>query len=425
MSNNCLICGFEQSGKTTLLKNLASNSKINNSSNITRNDDIRYYEWMIQNKYYNSNISFTIINNLEAINKLDLQSFQALVLVVNLNETKKTIFNNIDDWFSVLEPYSSSIECCLLMANYSTLYNEKCDIQHSQEYEEFHNTLNSWCVDKSFELILSPFIVSNNNNVTNEIENENKNENKLCFHFESSMFKNYDASELGSQRIDGALQCVAWPLMTRNNNVQSNNKNVKSNNNNNTQQALSSFGSKHGFISEEKISTIDTTESKNDENDDNNVTVNEKSQKDDENKNENKPKNKKVEKESSYDNDENISDEDNNNNSNKEKEQKELISNLLWQQVTQKNEKQKNNNANDHNIDDDDNDNDNDDEDKNMQQLLQFQSLIEEMQNVRSQAKSGNLTNEERREKASRTALRLMKFMGIEDDNDELFEEID
>jgi len=123
---------------------------------------------------------------------------------------------------------------------------------------------------------------------------------------------------------------------------------------------------------------------------------------------------------SSSNNDECISDEDNNNNEN---EQKEFISNLLWQQMSEKQEKCQNNKVDDENMDDDDNTDGNGME----YQLLQFQSLIEEMQNVRVQSKSGNLTNDERRERASKTALKLMQFMGLDDanDNDEHLHEVD
>jgi len=86
-----------------------------------------------------------------------------------------------------------------------------------------------------------------------------------------------------------------------------------------------------------------------------------------------------------------------------------------------KNEKHPSNNA-----DNDDTDDENDDGSNMEHQLIQFQSLLEEMQNVRAQSKSGNLTDTERRERASKTALKLMQFMGIEDDdNDELLNEID
>merc|ERR1712154_602501 len=51
-------------------------------------------------------------------------------------------------------------------------------------------------------------------------------------------------------------------------------------------------------------------------------------------------------------------------------------------------------------------------------QIGSFQSLIDEMQTVRNDAKSGKLTDEERRQKAADTALKLMSYMGLEDGSD-------
>jgi len=51
-------------------------------------------------------------------------------------------------------------------------------------------------------------------------------------------------------------------------------------------------------------------------------------------------------------------------------------------------------------------------------QMGSFQSLIDEMQSVRNDAKSGKLTDEQRRQKAADTALKLMSYMGLEDDDD-------
>jgi len=52
-----------------------------------------------------------------------------------------------------------------------------------------------------------------------------------------------------------------------------------------------------------------------------------------------------------------------------------------------------------------------------------FQSLIDEMQSVRNEAKSGKLTDEERRKKAADTAMRLLSYMGLEDGDGEEEEE--
>merc|ERR1712003_112172 len=85
-----------------------------------------------------------------------------------------------------------------------------------------------------------------------------------------------------------------------------------------------------------------------------------------------------------------------NGNDDDEEKEKEFVENMLWNNTDFK-----------------------DDGSQSLEhQMGSFQSLIDEMQSVRNDAKSGKLTDEQRRKKAADTAMRLMAYMGSDEDGD-------
>lgn len=89
MSNNCLVCGSPQSGKKYLINKLISDVKFDDI-----NDKETKCTWNIINKYYTSDVTLTIINDIKSVSTLndsdesknDSPQYQAIILVLNLTQ---------------------------------------------------------------------------------------------------------------------------------------------------------------------------------------------------------------------------------------------------------------------------------------------------------------------------------------------------
>jgi len=88
---------------------------------------------------------------------------------------------------------------------------------------------------------------------------------------------------------------------------------------------------------------------------------------------------------------------DNNEDEDKERENKEFLQNLLWNNRGSGSE----------------------DVSSLEQTMGSFESLMQEMQRVRHDAKSGTLTDEQRRKRAEDAVMKLMPFMGLDDEDTE------
>ena len=86
--NNCLVCGEPQTGKTTLLEKFITNVDWKS----TENKSIRTCQWEAANKYYQANVNFFIINNVDSISQIPNSNIQALLLFINLNQTRVCIY---------------------------------------------------------------------------------------------------------------------------------------------------------------------------------------------------------------------------------------------------------------------------------------------------------------------------------------------
>ena len=82
-SNNCLVCGEPQTGKTTVLSQLISNLKFN-----TNDNGIKTCQWETSNKYYTAQVNFIVINDINSLENVPNQNTQALLLFVNLNQSR-------------------------------------------------------------------------------------------------------------------------------------------------------------------------------------------------------------------------------------------------------------------------------------------------------------------------------------------------
>ena len=92
MSNNCLVCGSQQTGKKYLINKLISDVEFDNI-----NDKQSKCTWNIVNKYYTSDVTLTIINDIKSMpttndsdeSKKD-NEYQAIILVLNLSQPQVT-----------------------------------------------------------------------------------------------------------------------------------------------------------------------------------------------------------------------------------------------------------------------------------------------------------------------------------------------
>ena len=114
----------------------------------------------------------------------------------------------------------SGSECSLLLGNYSKSYSINDASINPNKQKEFHQYLHNWSVDNCFEFVPSPFF-SNDSNTLSSFQNDDsdekmKNDDNNFYGHNSPLFASYDPLELGHSRISSALQCVMWPNMTRN-----------------------------------------------------------------------------------------------------------------------------------------------------------------------------------------------------------------
>ena len=65
MSNDCLVCGSQQSGKKYLINKLTSDVEFDHI-----NDKQSKCTWNIVNKYYTSDVTLTIINDIKSMSTL-------------------------------------------------------------------------------------------------------------------------------------------------------------------------------------------------------------------------------------------------------------------------------------------------------------------------------------------------------------------
>eukprot|EP01084_Bolivina_argentea_P260377 439695_1 len=225
MSNHCLVCGSQNTGKKYVINQLITNAEFKRINN-NQHECI----WTILNKYYQSDVTLTIINSIDLITpnqtdndndinnesqtdskKLNLSQFQAIILVLNLNRPHSLIQKDFDLWLNILSPSLSSSECSLLIGNYINSYSSLEIPINETKQKEYHKYLHNFCVDNYFEFVPSPFNIKNNDNNNDSKTNEND-----FYGYNSSLFSTYDQQELGYNRINSALQCVMWPNMTRN-----------------------------------------------------------------------------------------------------------------------------------------------------------------------------------------------------------------
>ena len=95
-TNNCLVCGDPQTGKTTLLSKFISDISWSSPTNDeSKSDMIRTCQWEASNKYYSANVNFKVINHIDAIPQLSNENTQALLLFINLNQPKVCTHHHI------------------------------------------------------------------------------------------------------------------------------------------------------------------------------------------------------------------------------------------------------------------------------------------------------------------------------------------
>ena len=365
MANHCLICGNPESGKKYLINHLVKNAKIK-----TINNNQSECTWNIANKYYESDVTLTIINSTDSIISSSTQ-FSAIILVLNMNQSHSVIEEQLNEWFDALSPYLSDSECNLLIGNYVNSY---LSTMHEGKQRDFHKFLHEWSVDNCFEFVPSPF----------------ESEYKL------PLFESSNDSELSHYRIDSALQCVMWPNMTRRN-AQSKHKETKQ-----EDQIENDDAEFNAFQKGDKVKILGL-KSKPSWNGKVGEIAGHFSRKkkrwpievildDDDGKERKKALLKAV----NLCLEQKDKEEEKGNEKDDDDKEKEFVRSMLWNNTEFK-------------------ENDNESLEH---QMGSFQSLIDEMQRVRNDAKSGKLTDDERRQKAADTAMKLMSYMGLEDGGD-------
>eukprot|EP01083_Nonionella_stella_P072204 194507_1 len=403
MANHCLVCGNQKSGKQFLINELISNAQF---EEINKNH--KQCDWKISNKYYASDITLSIINSIDLLktnqntfeecqetndvlsNLSDMQ-FSAIILVLNLNQSHHLVQKDLDRWIGALSPYSSLSECNLLIGNYAACSSS--NTINKEKRKEYHQHLHNWSVDHLFEFVPSPF----------------QTKQDVFFGPNSSLFATYDRMELGHHRINSALQCVMWPKMDRNapqsynknkiqplltheeDNENENDNEVKDkpheNNENNENNQIETEKDNEGNMFEigDKVTLVDL-KSKQDWNGRTAEIVGRFSKSKrrwpvevmlDDGKTKALIKSVNLVVETVED---------------KEKENQEFVENMLW--------------------------NNGEFEEQSLEnKMSSFQSLIDEMQQVRNAAKSGTLTDQERRRRAADTAMKLISYMGLDKEN--------
>jgi len=383
-------------------------------------DHHRECSWNVVNKYYRSNITLTIINDVDSIPSphCDLSQCSAIILVVDLNQSQSAIAQDREQWVDVLSPYLSNSECTLLIGNYVDRHHLAAHRDHSA----VHQSLHKWSVDHCFEFVPFPHCPSPSASADDE-----KASGHNPYGSDSPLFAAMDVMEYGHRRISSALQCVMWPDMIRNPPPK---RNLQS------AQSAESVGSVQPLLSEQKESDPVTTEEdderklfrKGDE-----VTLMGLQSKQHWNgrravvvgsfsKSKRRWPVEVVEEEETLKKalirtknlvlerkgprwneqppprtvkgDEKESGKVDGN-GDQERESKEFLEKMLWD-----NRKAA-------------------DESSLEQTMGSFESLMMEMQRVRNEAKSGNLTDEQRRQQAEEAVMKLMPFMGIEDEETE------
>ncbi|ETO17741.1 hypothetical protein RFI_19575, partial [Reticulomyxa filosa] len=112
------------------------------------------------------------------------------------------IKNELMEWDDVLLSSSEKAMSCLLVGNYPNMdFWDSNDKKKKEHIMQMHEYLHEWCVDHNYEFVPSPHIPSDNNS--------NSNSNNVW----KDILSSYSAEELGSQRVFDALQCVNWPVM--------------------------------------------------------------------------------------------------------------------------------------------------------------------------------------------------------------------
>mmetsp|Transcript_20632 Transcript_20632/g.32850 ORF Transcript_20632/g.32850 Transcript_20632/m.32850 type:complete len:455 (-) Transcript_20632:69-1433(-) len=216
MANHCLVCGNQKSGKKYLLAKLIRDVEFQHTSK-AHSECV----WSITNKYYCSDVTLTILHSKDALTdnndidesctKLSSRQFSAILLVLNLNEPQNVVEKELNEWVDALSPYLSSSECSLLLGNYVSPYSRlddgSLDSHRQSKQKEFHQYLHSWSVDNCFEFVPSPYL---------HTETDEKMNTDNFYAPSSPLFASYDSMELGHSRISSALQCVMWPNLTRN-----------------------------------------------------------------------------------------------------------------------------------------------------------------------------------------------------------------
>ena len=356
----------------------------------------------------------------------------------------------MDEWVNVLSPYLTGSDCSLLLGNYSKAYSITDSSINPNKQKEFHQYLHNWSVDNCFEFVPSPYYPGNTGTNNNDSdEKENANDNNFYGH-NSPLFASYDPLELGHSRISSALQCVMWPNMTRNPpKPRAGGSGSILGSRLTTNQPLLSTNN----VSEEKVSEQKKKENEEDKDKDKNKGVLEE-----------KDQFRKYDKVKLI----GLKSKDHWNgkiaeikgpfsktkkrwpveltDDNETKKALIQTKNLLlhkkgprWKKPPKNDQETKpktvakvdesmdeekvieNSNTTDVVVEVEDKD------DIGLEsKMSSFQSLLDEMQQVRSDAKSGKLTDEERRSRAAETAMKLMSYMGLDnEDPNELLNEMD
>lgn len=369
-------------------------------------------------------------------------------MLINYNQS--IVQKELDEWVNVLSPYLTGSDCSLLLGNYSKAYSITDASINPNKQKEFHQYLHNWSVDNCFEFVLSPHhsgTGNTNNNDTDEKESENMNTDNF-YGYNSPLFAAYDPLELGHSRISSALQCVMWPNMTRNPpKPRPGGSGSILGSKLTTNQPLLSTNN----VSEEKVTEQKEKQTVSTTNDDNNAGVMEEK---DQFRKHDKVKliglkskehwNGKIAEimgpfsktkkrwpvELTYNNEpkkaliqtKNLVLEKKGPRWNQSAKKKAVIQPNTVAKVEETVDEEKViENTTDIVVEVEDKD------DVGLEsKMSSFQSLLDEMQQVRSDAKSGKLTDEERRSRAAETAMKLMSYMGLDnEDPNGLFDEMD
>merc|ERR1712048_181880 len=103
-------------------------------------------------KYYQCNVTLSLINSMNALDKSC--QYSAIILVLNMNQGHSLIEEELQEWVDALSPFLPSSECNLLIGNYVQSY---LSTMHEGKQREFHKYLHEWSVDNGFEFVASPF----------------------------------------------------------------------------------------------------------------------------------------------------------------------------------------------------------------------------------------------------------------------------